>query len=229
MLERQMNRLTEELFKIDAALRKSKKRETDAGKIERRIGRWQGCNPAASRLLDVMVLKDEKQRAIGLQLSCPIEKGVKSDLSKGAYLLRTNCTETDPAKLWRWYMQLTQAEAAFRTAKSDIGLRPVYHRKTERVEAHLLVCFLSLALWRSLEMWMQGKGLGTNARKLINAFGTIKSMDVVVPVKRGNIELPVRLRTVAKPEEDVAVLLAHLGLGLPSRSKTVQNVVEKNG
>jgi hypothetical protein len=126
-------------------------------------------------------------------------------------------------------MQLTQAEAAFRTAKSDIGLRPVYHRKTERVEAHLLVCFLSLALWRSLEMWMQGKGLGNNARKLINAFGTIKSMDVVVPVKRGNVQVSVRLRTVAKPEEDVAVLLAHLGLRLPSRSKTVQNVVEKNG
>ena len=61
-------------------------------------------------------------------------------------------------------------------------------------------------------MWMQGKGLGNNARKLINAFGTIKSMDVVVPVKRGNIELSVRLRTVAKPEEDVAVLLAHLGM-----------------
>ena len=76
---------------------------------------------------------------------------------------------------------------------------------------------------------VQGKGLGTNARKLINAFGTIKSMDVVVPVKRGNVQVSVRLRTVAKPEEDVAVLLAHLGLRLPSRSKTVQNVVEKNG
>ncbi len=73
-------------------------------------------------------------------------------------------------------------------------------------------------------LWM----LLRSARKLINASGTIKSMDVVVPVKRGNIELPVRLRTVAKPEEDVAVLLAHLRLRLPSRSKTVQNVVEKN-
>jgi transposase len=229
MLERQMNRLTEELLKIDTALRKSKRRETDVGKIERRIGRWQGRNPAAARLLDVVVVKDENQRATGLQLSCPVEKGAKSDLSKGAYLLRTNCTETDPAKLWRWYMQLTQAEAAFRTAKSDIGLRPVYHRKTERVEAHLLVCFLSLALWRSLEMWMLGKGLGSNARKLINAFGTIKSMDVVVPVRRGDLEVKVRLRTVAKPDEDVAVLLSHLGLRLPSRSKTVQNVVEKNG
>jgi transposase len=229
MLERQMNRLTEELLKIDTALRKSKRKETDVGKIERRIGRWQGRNPAAARLLDVVVVKDGNQRATGLQLSCPVEKGAKSDLSKGAYLLRTNCTETDPAKLWRWYMQLTQAEAAFRTAKSDIGLRPVYHRKTERVEAHLLVCFLSLALWRSLEMWMLGKGLGSNARKLVTAFGTIKSMDVVVPVRRGDIEVKVRLRTVAKPDEDVAVLLSHLGLRLPRRSKTVQNVVEKNG
>ena len=179
--------------------------------------------------MDAVVLKDEKQRAIGVQLSCPLEKGSKSDLAKGAYLLRTNCTETDPEKLWRWYMQLTQAEAAFRTAKSDIGLRPVYHRKTERVEAPLLVCFLSLALWLSLEMWMEGKGFGSNARKLVNAFGMIKSMDVVVPVRRGDLEVKVRLRTVAKPEEDVAVLLSHLGLRLPSRSKTVQNVVEKNG
>ena len=55
-----------------------------------------------------MVLeKDENQRATGLQLSCPVEKGAKSDLTKGAYLLRANCTETDPAKLWRWYIQLT--------------------------------------------------------------------------------------------------------------------------
>lgn len=229
MLERQMNRLTEEMLKIDTALRKKKKKETDLGKIERRIGRWQGRNPAAAQLLDIVVLRDKKQRVLGLQLSCPLEKGVKSDLAKGAYLLRTNCTETDPVKLWRWYMQLTQAEAAFRTAKSDIGLRPVYHQKTNRVEAHMLVCFLSLALWRCLEMWMLGKGLGSNARKLVNALGTIKSMDVVVPVKRRDLEVKVRLRTVAKPDEDVAMLLSHLGLRLPSRSKMVQNVVQKNG
>ena len=143
--------------------------------------------------------------------------------------MRTNCEETDPAKLWKWYTQLTQAEAAFRTAKSDIGLRPIYHRKGERVEAHLLVCFLSLALWRSLEMWMQGKGLGSSARKVVEAIGTIRSMDVVVPVKRGESRLEVRVRTVAKPEADVSLLLAHLGLHLPKRSKIVENVVEKNG
>lgn len=133
----------------------------------------------------------------------------------------------DPAKLWRWYIQLTQAEAAFRTAKSDIGLRPVFHRRTQRVEAHLLVCFLSLAMWRSLEMWMQTKGLGSSARKLISAVSTIRSMDVVVPVKRGDQTIDLCLRTVAKPDPDVAILLAHLGLRLPKGSKMIQNVVEK--
>ncbi len=203
--------------------------ETDSGKVERRICRWQGSNPAASRLLDVMVLKDEKQRAIELRLSCPMENGVKSDLNKGAYLLRTNCTETDPAKLWRWYMQLTQAVTGWvpDCEKRHWTAACLPQENSARGGA-LVGVFLSLALWRSLEMWMQGKWLGNNARKLINGFGTIKSMDVVVPVKRGNIKLPLRLRTVAKPQEDVAVLLAHLGLSLTSRSKTVQNAVEKN-
>jgi hypothetical protein len=77
-------------------------------------------------------------------------------------------------------------------------------------------------------MWMQSKGLGNNARKLIESVATIRSMDVVVPVKRGGDLVEVRVRTVAKPEEEAAVLLAHLGLHLPKRSKIVENVVEKN-
>jgi hypothetical protein len=226
MLERQMTGLSEELAKIDRGLRT--RSVPDLEKVGRRIGRWQGRYPAAARLLEVVVIKDGNGNAAGLEMSCPLQKGAQADLSKGAYLLRTNCTERDPAQLWRWYIQLTQAEAAFRTVKSDIGLRPVYHQKTERVEAHLLVCFLSLALWRSLEMWMQSKGLGNNARKLIESIATIRSMDVVVPVKRGGDFLEVRVRTVAKPEEEAAVLLAHLGLHLPKRSKIVENVVEKN-
>jgi transposase len=225
MLERQMTHLTEEMLQIDRSLRRNAQGDLD--KIGRRIGRWQGKYPAAARLLDIEVIKDHEGRACGLQLSCPLRQGGHPLLSKGAYLLRTNCTETDPAKLWRWYIQLTQAEAAFRTAKSDIGLRPIYHQKTERVEAHLLICFLSLALWRSLEMWMQSKGLGCSARKLVSAFSTIRSMDVTVPVKRQQQKLTLRLRTVAKPDPDVAILLAHLGLHLPKGSKLVQNVVEK--
>ena len=225
MLERQMSGLTEELVKIDASLRRGPPAES--GAVERRIGRWMGKYPAAARWLEAELVRDEKGRAIALELSCPVKEGEHPTLAKGAYLLRTNCTETDPAKLWRWYMQLTQAEAAFRTAKSDIGLRPVYHQKTERVEAHLLVCFLSLALWRTLEMWMSGKGLGSSARKLVEAVGTIRSMDLSVPVRRGNRTVKLNLRTVAKPDPDVVLLLAHLGLRLPKGSRLVENVLEK--
>ncbi len=227
MLERQMDALTRELCKIDTALGKRAVAPSDQEKLGRRIGRWLGRYPAAARLVDVLVEKDKTGHAISLRLSCPVESGTHADLARGAYLLRTNCTETDPAKLWRWYIQLTQAEAAFRTVKSDIGLRPIYHHKTERVQAHLLVCFLSLALWRSLEMWMLGKGLGSSARVLINAVATIRSMDVIVPVRRGDQTLPLRVRTVSKPDPDVAMLLAHLGLQLPKRSKIIENVVEK--
>jgi transposase len=226
MLERQMTGLTEQMMKIDRALQR--RAPSDLGKIERRIGRWQGKYPAAARLLEVALRQDGEGRVCGLQLSCPVRETGHPLLAKGAYLLRTNCTETDPAKLWRWYIQLTQAEAAFRTAKSDLGLRPIYHQKTDRVEAHLLICFLSLALWRSLEMWMQSKSLGSSAGKVVAAFSTIHSMDVTVPVKRAERVLTLRLRTVAKPDADVALLLTHLGLRLPKGSKLVQNVVEKN-
>jgi hypothetical protein len=173
------------------------------------------------------VLSDESGRAVGLRIASEVVAGRRAHRQKGAYLLRTNCEETDPALLWRWYMQLTQAEAAFRTAKSDLGLRPIYHRKQDRVEAHLLVCFLALALWRTLEQWMQSKGLGTCARQLIKQVATIKSVDVVLPVKRGAVQTELRLRVISTPEPATAQLLAHLGLRLPKGSRVITNVVPK--
>lgn len=226
MLERQMDRLSEELLKIDNSLRK--RPQLDVEKVGRRIGRWQGKYPSAAKWIEAKLVRDHQGRACGLRLCCPLPQRGHPLLARGAYLLRTNCTETDPAKLWRWYIQLTQAEAAFRAAKSDIGLRPIYHHKSERVEAHLLVCFLSLALWRTLEIWMSRHSLGTRAAKLVEAVGTIKSMDVTVPVKRGDRTVELRLRTVAKPDKDVQILLANLDLRLPQGCKLVQNVVEKN-
>lgn len=219
MLARQSERLCEELGKIDAALRRQP--EPDLEKLGRRIGRHQGKSPAAAGLIEVDVQRDENGAAIALNISSPLSKGQQRHRRHGAYLLRTNCTETDPAQLWRWYIQLTQAEAAFRTAKSDLKLRPVYHQKTGRVEAHILVCFLALAQWRVLEQWMSGKGLGTCARKLVAEIGTIKSMDVVLPVKRGATTAELTVRTVARPERRVAELLAHLDLELPSRNRVL--------
>ena len=139
--------------------------------------------------------------------------------------MRTNCTEQDPCKLWRWYIQLTEVEDAFRTGKGDLGLRPVYHQKQDRVQAHIFVCFLALALWRSLEMWLHAKDLGDTARQVVLELKTIHSLDVVLPVHDGR---ETRLRLVGRPEKLAADLLIRMGLRLPVRPKTIENVVEKN-
>ncbi len=229
MIELARKRLRAQLDKTHASLQKRPAR--NAGLIERRIGRWLGRFPAAERLLSVVVERNAAGHATGLKITEHAERSAWAELAHGAYLLRTNCTEKDPAKLWRWYMQLSQAEDAFRISKSELNLRPVFHQKTERVEAHILVCFLSLALWRSLEMWMRGKGLGNCARQLVKEVATVHSLDVVLPVRQSQSQEKheARLRVVARPDRPVAELLVRLGLELPSIPKLVQNVVEKNG
>ena len=223
MLARQEQRLWQKLLEMDQSLQK---RPAPAGRIERRVGRWLGRYPAADKLFEVEVVKNQAGQACGLSVACLLDRSQWARHAHGAYLLRTNCTEKDPAKLWEWYLQLQQAEAAFRTTKSDLNLRPIFHHKTERVEAHILVCFLSLALWRTLELWMRGKGLGTCARQLVGEVATIKSLDIVLPVRSPEGQTELHLRTVARPERMVAELLHRLGLQLPEQSRVVQNAVE---
>ena len=229
MLARQEEGLWQKLLEIHQSL---EKKPAPADLIQRRVGRWLGRFPAADKLFEVEVQLNQAQQACGLSVACRVDRHQWARRAHGAYLLRTNCAEKDPAKLWAWYLQLQQAEAAFRCAKSDLGLRPVFHHKAERVEAHLLVCFLALALWRTLEMWMKGKGLGTCARQLVGEIATIRSLDVL-PVQIGENVSELRLRTVARPERMVAELLQRLGLHLPEQSRTVQNagenVVQKTG
>jgi hypothetical protein len=222
MLDRQLQRLRAELTKLDVALRK--RPTAKLAQTERRVGRWFGRYPAAAAVFEVTV-EQEQGLACRLRIEERTEKLALAQLAQGAYVLRTNHAETDPRQLWRWYIQLTQAEAAFRTAKSDLGLRPIFHQKTERVEAHILVCFLALALWRSLEQWTQAKGMGDCARQLLLELDQLHSLDVVLPTATTG---EVRLRLVARPEKPLANLLAHLDLELPRAPKIIENVVPKN-
>ncbi len=229
ILEQQRQRLLARLQKTDASLRK--RPVQDAGKIERRIGRWLGHYPGAEKLLVVSIERDDKGRACGLQIEEKPGRVGWAELAHGAYLLRTNCTERDPAQLWRWYIQLTRAEECFRIRKSDLQVRPVFHQKAERVDAHILVCFLTLALWRTLEMWMKSKALGDCARQLLKEVATVHSMDVVLkarPTAQSEAQ-ELRLRVVARPDKMVAELLARLGLELPLAPNSLQNVVPQNG
>jgi transposase len=221
MLRLKQQRLRAKLEEIDAAL---KKRPGDPKAVERRVGKWMGRYPAAERFFRVEV-QIQESLAVRLKIKEEHTKLDWASAAHGSYLLRTNCMEQDPCKLWRWYIQLTQVEDAFRVGKSDLGLRPVFHQREDRVQAHILICFLALVMWRVLEQWLRGKGLGNTARQVIYELSTIHSMDVVLPVK----DRPeIRLRLVARPEKLAHDLLAHMGLRLPRRPKTIENVVEKN-
>lgn len=220
--DRQIARLRGEFQKIAVQLQQQP--VADAGPIERRLGKWLGRSPAAEKWFTVKLKRDAQQRVCGLEVTEQKERVEWARQAHGAYLLRTNHPAADASALWRWYIQLTQAEAAFRVEKSDLGLRPVFHQLTKRVQAHILVCFLALALWRVLEQWMASKGLGTCARPLLQELDELRSLDVVLPTDSG-VEL--RLRVVAKPEKELAQLWAHLGVGLPQKPKLVENVVPK--
>lgn len=220
MLENKRVKLLAKLREIDEGLRK---RPATMAAAQRRVGRWLGRFTRAERFYCVEVLQDPGNgKATGLNIQQKEAPLSWAELSHGAYLLRTNSGETDPTLIWKRYLQLTQVEEAFRICKSDLNLRPVFHQKTERVQAHILVCFLTLTLWRSLEMWIKSKGLGDCARQLLKEVSTIKSMDVILPLRDGP---ELRLRVVARPDKSVAELLAHLGLKLPNVPKIISNVV----
>jgi hypothetical protein len=122
-----------------------------------------------------------------------------------------------------------QAEAAFRTAESELGLSPIYHQLEARVPAHILLCFLGRGLWRTLEQGMHAKGLDTCARQLPKNLGGIKSRDMLLPVKRGELTTEWRRRVVATPEPATAQVLARLGLRRPKGPREIANGVPKPG
>jgi transposase len=149
-------------------------------------------------------------------------------LSEGCYLLRTNLQETDPAVLWKRYIQLTEAEWAFRITKDELEIRPIWHQKESRVLAHILVCFLAYVLWKTLGQWMQRSGLGDAPRTLLDELLKIKSGDVVLPTrsKDGRYQGTVRLRCVTEPDEAQKVLLHRLGIPLPRRLRRIDEITQ---
>jgi transposase len=221
MLERQVSRLEEKFQEIKAAIASG--RLTEDVQAAKRIGRWSGRYPKAERLIDIELVKNAAGRLVDLKIERRMERVDWAEKANGCYLLRTNLAGEDPTHLWKAYMQLVQAEKAFRLSKSDLGMRPVFHQEEHRVQAHIFVCFLALAMYKSLELWSAASGLGSSPAKLLEEFREIRSMDIVMPIKDRN---PVRLRVAAKPDDHVRVLLQRLGIKIPNRPKTIENVVK---
>jgi hypothetical protein len=131
---------------------------------------------------------------------------------EGRYLLRTNLSADNPELVWRCYMQLVFVEEAFRTLKGDLGLRPIYHHKAERIEAHLFVAFLAYCLSITLRQRLKALAGGLMPRVVFEKLTALQLLDVRVPTTDGRELLLVR-RT--EPDRDVALLLARLNLTLP--------------
>jgi len=113
-------------------------------------------------------------------------------------------------------VQLTDAEAAFRIQKSELSIRPIWHQRTDRVQAHIFVCFLAYVLWKTLEQWQSRAGLGNSPRTILDELHRIQSTDVVLPLA-DNLRRELRIRCVARPDKAQALLLDRLGLRLPER------------
>jgi transposase len=220
ILNRFVTRLEDKLVKL--AERADTGKIRDKQKVERQIGRLLERNSRAASLFTVTVT--EKDNHLSIDIKKNNERYGWALETGGSYILRTNWKETDPKLLWNTYIQLTEVEDAFRTTKHDLGMRPIFHQKKERTQAHILVCFLSLALWRTLQQWMFASGLGTVPRKLLEEIKEIKSLDVLLPAK----DKTIRLRIVATAPQALKVLLQRMKIHLPNRPRVVENVVEKN-
>jgi hypothetical protein len=131
--------------------------------------------------------------------------------------------EWSDAELWQTYIQLTAAEAAFRIHQSDLAIRPIWRQKASRIKAHILVCFLGYALWKTLQHWPSRAGLGDSPRTILTELSRVTAADVVLPLADASGRA-LRLRCVVRPDRSQALVLDRLGLQLPERLRAPQTV-----
>ena len=214
MHERFTRRIRDQLGSLGRRLKRARK-PVGRGGVERQIGRILERHSRAAARFEVKVVYDLSRKS-ELRLVWTERKDWRqwAELTEGTYILRSNVSEWTPAELWKTYIQLWQAEAAFRIHKSELDIRPIWHQKEERVQAHILVCFLAFCLWKALQGWQERADLGSSPRTLLEEFERIQSVDVVLPTDHG---AEVRLRCVTQPDDAQRALIDRLGLALPKR------------
>lgn len=212
----------------ESQARKSKERGMRQRRLKaywRRLGELQRQRPPRDAMLKKLGAAQEKAGRSATSL-VTVEVAAEGALTyrldrdrlravrgrEGRYLLRTNLAADDPELVWRCYMQLCFVEEAFRTLKGDLGLRPIFHQRPDRIEAHLFVTFLAYCLLVTLRQQLRGVASGLMPRTVFEKLATLQMLDVAVPTTDGRELLLVR-RT--EPDQDVQILLDQLGLTLP--------------
>jgi transposase len=212
-------RIERALERLSAPIARSKK-PIEPGAVNRQIGRILQQNQRAAARFTITLEPDARPAGFRLRVDHDASFDNSAALSEGAYLLRSNISDWSDRQLWKASIQLTQAEAAFRIQKDPLNLRPIWHQREDRVQAHILVCFLAFVLWKSLEMGQQRAGLGNSPRTILEELARIQSHDVVLPTAAHG---EIRLRGVAQPDAAQAALLDRIGVVFPKRMRLPKN------
>jgi len=204
MRQRQLRWLWERLNKLSTM-----KLTRDA--LLMKLGAARTKAPAAWRLIEVAVPKHGA--SFTYQLDHNKLKQVRR--REGRYLLRTNLTEADPAKRWQFYLQLVEVEAAFKTLKGDLAIRPIFHQEPQRIEAHIFIAFLAYCLHVTLGQQLKALAPGLTPRSVLEKFAAVQMIDVFVPTTDGR---ELSLTRYTQPQPELKLLLDKMGLTLPAQA-----------
>ena len=193
----------------------------DRNKMERRLGRIQASHSQVNDLYEIAL--EDSRNGVRLHWAIKQDRLIWRDLREGAYMLRTNLQAGTVEELWSQYLQLTEAEASFRTLKSELYIRPLFHQLEPRVKAHVLVAFLGYALWVTLKHLLKRraaiipqpsasgvyKAQPLSPMRVLALLSTMQSADIVLPTTDGQ---EIRLHRVAEPEPEQKTLLSSWAL-----------------
>src|SRR6267154_778345 len=173
-----------------------------------KLGAARSRAPGAWRLVDIEMDKESSMFIYTLNR----RKLRQVRRREGRYLLRTNLTETDPALLWQYYIQLVAVEEAFKNLKGDLAIRPVFHHHERRIEAHIFIAFLAYCMQVTLQRRLHALAPGLTARSALEKFAAVQMIDVHLPTTDGR---ELRLTRYTQPEPELQLLIQQLKLQLP--------------
>jgi transposase len=232
MRRRRMRKLYDSLTRLAASVQNGHVRRYNV--LINRLGRLQERYVQVFGSVDISHERDnETIKSFSFRLK---RKALRNAYRQdGIYLLRTNLSEEDPARLWEQYIQLTEVEAAFRTLKSEVGLRPIYHWVGPRVEAHVMLAFMAYAMWVCLKWKLKALAVSLSPRQLIESFRSIQLVEVWFDTVDGR---RICLPRITMPEPEHQVILEQIKWTLPKqpppriytrREGSSRNVLETRG
>jgi transposase len=205
MRRRVLQGLSRDLKALEKAIRSGRIKSRD--KVQRRLGRMEERWARGWSCLREVALVEGR-----LRWKWDSRRLRRLRLSDGAYLLRTNLEPLDPDLLWRHYIQLTEVEEAFRVLKSELNIRPIWHRVDRRVEAHVMVAFLGYCLWVCLKQKLKAVAASLTPARVLESFKSIQMVEVWFGLRAGG---SICLPRITEPEPEQQLILHHLGWGLP--------------